>query len=277
MLRRCKSEPMNNTHTIAQLFDLSECAAVVTGGAMGIGQAIAWRLTEAGAAVMIADIDQNAANKTADGIRARGGRAQAVYADARSATDAEKVMRATKDAFGRVSLLVNNAGIYPLMPFVDVTDEMLDRTIDVNLKGTFKYSREAARMMIDAGQGGRIVNVASVNGLHPDLARSHYSASKGGVVMLTKAMALELAPLGILVNAVAPGSIMTTPGQKGSTTEYRAAGHHTRDLVVPKTRYPVGRTGVEDDVAKVVLFLASRAADYVCGCVIPVDGGVLLS
>ena len=186
-------------------------------------------------------------------------------------------MKAARDAFGGVDLLVNNAGVYPLMPFVDVTDEMLQRTIDVNLTGTFKYSRAAARVMIDGGRGGRIVNIASWNGLHPGFARSHYCASKGGVVMLTKAMALELAPLGILVNAVAPGAIKTTPGQQGAATEFRAAGHNVEDLLVHRTRYPVRRTGVEDDVAKVVLFLASHAADYICGCVIPVDGGLLLS
>ncbi len=267
---------MNETQPIHQLFDLSGMAAVVTGGAMGIGQAISFRLTEAGAAVMIADLDQQAANKTIEEIRARGGKAQTILADARSAADATKVMRATRDAFGSVDTLVNNAGVYPVMPFIDVKDEMLDRTIDVNLKGMFKYSRAAAEVMIDTGRGGRIVNVASVDGFHPSFGAAHYCASKGGVVMLTKAMALELAPHRILVNAVAPGSIKT-PGSKGCATEFMAAGHNVNDLAIHKERYPVGRLGAPDDIAKVVLFLVSRAADYICGSVVLVDGGFSLS
>ena len=267
---------MNETQTIPQLFDLSGTAAVVTGGALGIGQAVAFRLTEAGAAVMIADIDEAEANKTVEEIRARGAKAQAISADARSTADAARVMKATMDAFGSVDILVNNAGVYPMMPLIDVKDEMLDRTIDVNLKGVFRYSRAAAKIMIERGRGGRIVNVASVDGFHPSFGASHYAASKGGVVMLTKAMALELAPHGILVNAVAPGTIRTT-GSRTCATEYIAAGHNVNDLVIDKERYPMKRKGMPDEIAKVVLFLASRAADYICGSVITVDGGFLLT
>lgn len=267
---------MNETQSISQLFDLSGKAAVVTGGAMGIGRAIVFRLTEAGAAVMIADLDQQAASKTVEQIRSGHGKAESIVADARSSTDAVRVMEATRDAFGSVEILVNNAGVYPVMPFVNVKDDMLDRTIDVNLKGMFRYSRAAAEMMIEKGRGGRIVNVASVDGFHPSFGAAHYCASKGGVVMLTKAMALELAPHGILVNAVAPGSIKT-PGSKGCATEFLAAGHNVNDLVIHKERYPVGRLGAPDDIAKVVLFLVSCAADYMCGSVVLVDGGFSLS
>ena len=267
---------MTETRTIAQLFDLSQKTAVVTGGAMGIGQAITFRLTEAGAAVMIADINQDAAKKTVEQIRSRGGKAEAIPADARSAADAAKVAKAARDAFGSLDILVNNAGVYPVMPFMETREEMLDRTIDINLKGMFHYSQAAAKVMIEAGRGGRIVNLASVDAFHASIAASHYCASKGGVVMLTKAMALELAPHGILVNAVAPGSIKT-PGSKGCATEFMAAGHDVNDLAIERERYPLKRLGVPDDIAKVVLFLTSRAADYICGSVILVDGGFLLS
>ncbi len=118
---------MNETQTIAQLFDLSGKAAVVTGGAMGIGRAIVFRLTEAGAAVMIADLDQQAASKTVEQIRSGHGKAESIVADARSSTDAVRVMEATRDAFGSVEILVNNAGVYPVMPFVNVKDDIIPR------------------------------------------------------------------------------------------------------------------------------------------------------
>ena len=120
------------------------------------------------------------------------------------------------------------------------------------------------------------MNLASIDGLHPSFGASHYSSSKGGVIMLTKAMALELAPHGILVNAVAPGSIKT-PGNKTCAAEFMAAGHNVNDLVIDRERYPLQRKGVPDDIAKVVLFLVSRAADYMCGTVLLVDGGFALS
>jgi 2-dehydro-3-deoxy-D-gluconate 5-dehydrogenase len=267
---------MNETKTISQLFDLSGKVAVVTGGAMGIGQAVSFRLTEAGAAVMIADINPDAAKETVGQIQSRGGQAQAVLADVRSSSDAGKVATAAVKAFGSLDILVNNAGVYPLMPFREIKEEMLDRVIDTNLKGLFLFSQTVAEAMIKAGKGGRIVNIASMDALHPSFGASHYSASKGGVVMLTKAMALELAPHGILVNAIAPGSIKT-PGSRNCATEFLAAGHDVSELAVERSRYPLRRSGIPDDIARVVLFLVSPAADYVCGSLILVDGGFLLS
>ena len=153
--------------TIAELFDLSGKGAVVTGGAMGIGQGIAFRLAEAGAGVMIADINLEAANQTVQEIKSRGGKAQAVYADVRSAADAKKVAKAMVEAFGSLDILVNNAGIYPLVPLLQVTEELWDRVLDVNLKGGFLYAQASAEEMIKAGHGGRIINIASIDALKP--------------------------------------------------------------------------------------------------------------
>lgn len=263
--------------TIGQLFDLSGKGAVVTGGAMGIGQGIALRLAEAGASVMIGDIDMEAADKTVEQIKTAGGKARAMRADVRSAADAKKVARSTVEAFGSLDILVNNAGIYPLLPVMQVGEDLWDKVLDVNLKGTFFYSQAAAEEMIKAGRGGRIVNLASIDGLHPNGRATHYNASKGGVIMLTKALALELAPHMITVNAVAPGSIVT-PGTKAASAEYAARGGDPAELGKNfMGRLPLGRTGKPDDIAKVVLFAVSGAADYMTGNLLVVDGGFLLT
>ena len=263
--------------TIAQLFDLTGKGAVVTGGAMGIGQAIAFRLAEAGASVMIADIDLEAANQTVEQIKATGSKAQAIRADVRSAADAKKVAQATVEAFGSLDILVNNAGVYPIFPIKEISEEIWDRTVDTNLKGMFFYSQAAAEEMIKGGHGGKIVNIASIDALHPGGELAHYNASKGGVVMLTKALALELAPHQILVNAVAPGSIRT-PGTAASTDAYLSRGGEIENLAKKfRERVPLGRVGKPDDIAKVVLFVVSAAADYMAGSLVLVDGGYLLS
>ena len=269
---------MTTRQTIAQLFDLSGRGAVVTGGAMGIGRSIAYRLSEAGAQVMIADIDLDTARQTAEKVTERAGtRALAIRADASSPADAEKVMQATVEAFGSVDILVNNAGIYPTSPFLQTTEQLWDRVLSINLKGAFFYAQAAARRMIEGGRGGRIINLASIDALHPHVELAHYGSSKAGVIMLTKDLALELAPHQILVNAVAPGTIMTR-GIGGEAQARASAGKSTQELMDEFIRrLPLGRPGTPDDVAKAVLFLASGAADYMTGSVLVVDGGYLLS
>ena len=264
--------------TIAQLFDLSGKGAVVTGGAMGIGRGIAYRLAEAGAGVMIADLDLNVATQAVEKIKSRGGKAQAIKADVRSAADAEKVAQATVDAFGSLDILVNNAGIYPSAGFLDTTEEIWDRVLSINLKGVFLYSQAAARVMIKAGHGGRIINMASIDAVKTTGGHPHYSVSKSGVVMLTKVMALELGPYKILVNAVAPG-VTETPGAIAKVASIGKAKGITIEQVAQDflQHVPIGRLAGPDDVAKVVLFLASGAADYITGELIVADGGYLLT
>lgn len=263
--------------TIAELFDLTGRGVVVTGGGIGIGQAISLRLAEAGASVMITDIDIDAANQSVNMISSLGGKAQAIRADARSGEDARKVMKATREAFGSLDILVNNAGIYPISPVMDTTEELWDRVLDINLKGPFVYAQAAAEEMIASGRGGRIINMASTDGLRPTGRLVHYNSSKGGVIMLTKALALELAPHKILVNAVAPGGILT-PGTLQTQESIQAVTGKTLEEMLTEIapKFPLGRMGEPDDVARVVLFLASGASDYITGETLIVDGGYLL-
>ncbi|HEY49932.1 MAG TPA: SDR family oxidoreductase [Dehalococcoidia bacterium] len=264
--------------SISQLFDLTGKGAIVTGAGMGLGQAIALRLAEAGASVMVTDINMEAAGTTVEQIRAGGGTAESIEADAARAADAEKVVQATVDAFGRLDILVNNAGIFSFAPPMQMQEETWDRTLDINLKGMFFNAQAAAREMIKAGRGGKIVNMASMDGVHPTrLELVHYNASKGGVIMLTKALALELGPHNILVNAVSPGPIMT-PGSAAMAESLQARGAPLDELTVRFwERLPLGRMGEPDDVATVALFLASAAADYMTGSIVLVDGGYLLT
>lgn len=271
------------TKPITQLFDLTAKGAIVTGGSMGIGKGIALRLAEAGASVMITDIDMETANQTVEEIKARGGKAQAIYADARKVADAQKATQASVEAFGSLDILINNAGVYPFTPTQQISEKLWDKILDTNLKGMFFYSQAAAQEMIRAGRGGRIVNIASMNSFRPAANLAHYNISKSGVVMLTRALALELAPNNILVNAVAPGCV-TTPGtDEASATlisRAQADGISISAEELKKSaeaRIPLRRWGEPDDIAKVMLFLVSAAADYMTGTVVLVDGGYLLA
>src|SRR5579875_4018495 len=252
---------------IAQLFDLKGKGALVTGAAMGIGQGIAFRLAEAGAAVMIADISQQAAEETASQIRARRGEAQTVKADVSCVEDANRAVQETVRAFGRLDILVNNAGIFPMSPALEVSEALWDKVLDINLKGMFFFTQAAAREMINEGHAGKIINIASIDAFHPTGNLVHYDSSKGGVVMLTKSLALEFGPRNITINAIAPGGIQTpgasVPSAPDELIEAFAA------------RIPLRRMGVPDDIAKVALFLASSASDYMTGSVVVVDGGFL--
>jgi 2-dehydro-3-deoxy-D-gluconate 5-dehydrogenase len=264
--------------TIAQLFDLSGKGAIVTGGGMGIGTGICRRLAEAGAGVMIADIDLDAANKVVENITSRGGKAKAIRADVSNADDAEKAVQATIDAFGSMDILVNNAGIFPSSTFLDMRLELWDKVQTVNVKGTLIFSKAAAKAMIKAGHGGKIINMASVGSVRPMKAHTAYDTSKAGVLLLTKSMALELAPHNILVNAVAPGGIHSQGGAAARSERSKLLGMSEEEMgAALRQRMPLGRVGSPDDIAKVVLFLVSEAADFITGDMILVDGGNLLT
>jgi len=258
------------TTTIGQLFDLHGKAAIVTGGAMGIGAAITTRLAEAGAAVLIADVNEEEARRTAARIGETGSQVVAFRANMSQVGDIRAMVAATVERFGRLDVLVNNAGIFPFTPALEMTEEQWDRVLDVNLKGAFFAAQAAARAMV---AGGRIVNIASIDGLHPTGYLAHYDASKGGLVMLTRSLALELGPRGIAVNAIAPGSINTP----GAATTAALSGNSAIAMEGFLKRIPLGRVGEPDEIAKVALFLASGAAGYITGELFVVAGGYLLS
>ncbi|MEH1886823.1 SDR family NAD(P)-dependent oxidoreductase [Nostoc sp.] len=263
---------------LANLLDISGKTAVVTGAAMGIGQAIATRLAEAGAHVVVTDYNEQAAQETATSIRESGGSAEAWFMDITD-TDAVQttIERIGKDHDG-IDILVNNAGIYPAHPFLTSEDKLWQKTLDVNVMGVVRCIRATIPQMLKAGSGA-IINLASLGAFHPGRNFAHYSASKAGVVMITKTLALEVGANNIRVNAVAPGSIVTP----GATAELQAAMVLIKDpaelkaLEIFNQRIPLGRVGQPDDVAKVVLFLASPMSEYITGEVVVVDGGFLLS
>lgn len=266
----------------ARLLDLSGQVAVVTGAAMGIGQAIALRLAEAGAAVVIGDVSMEAAQQTVGLIAERGGKAMAARADMSSVSDIAALFDDAEARFGRLDMLVNNAGVFPFGAALQLSEAQWDHVLDINLKGVFFAAQAAAKRMISAGHGGRIVNIASIDALHPTGALAHYDASKGGVVMLTKSLALELSASQITVNAIAPGAIATPGAAAGAAAAQATRPDASRnaeavDADAFTTRIPLGRMGQPDEIATVALFLLSPAASYMTGSLVVVDGGYLLS
>ena len=262
--------------SITELFDLSGKTAIVTGGGGGIGEGIAARLAEAGASVLIADINLEAANQTVEKIKSRGGSAYAIGADISSAIDCKKLVETAVKISDRLDILVNNAGIYNIASTLKVTENMWNKVMDVNLKGLFFLSQAAAQAMIKAGNGGRIINIASKNAIHPTLGMPHYDTSKGGVLQLTRAMALELGRYNIFVNAVLPGAIATPGTDELSSVEIKGPQKDFYQALGGDNRVPFRRVGRPDDIARAVLFLAS-AADYMTGTSLLVDGGFTLT
>jgi len=244
--------------------DLSGKVACVTGGGRGIGRAIALTLGQAGASVACVDVNGPAAEAVAEEIRALG-KAQAIGL-ACDVTNSEQVSQTVESAvekLGGLHILVNNAGITRDGLLLRMKDDQWDAVINVNLRGTFLFTRAAAKYLIRAG-GARIINIASISGLMGNPGQANYSASKAGVIGLTRTVAKELASRQVTVNAVAPGFIATEMAQ--------ALGEATLEEI--KKRTPLGRLGDPQDVADLVLFLASDAASFITGTVIRVDGGL---
>jgi 2-deoxy-D-gluconate 3-dehydrogenase len=253
----------------AQIFDLSGQVAIVTGGAKGIGASIASRLAGAGAAVVVADISEKAASSTVEAIQSDGGTAAAFQADVTSISDSENLIRFAESQFGRVDTLVNNAGIYSYVPFLDLSEAQWDQMIDANMKGLMFQSQAFVRALRARERSGQIINLASIGGFKPNIDFETYDASKGGVVMLTRSLALNLAKFGIRVNGIAPGLIRTPA--VGAMDD--SSAENVNQII---ERVPLRRLGEPDDVAKVALFLASDAASYMTGSIVVVDGGSLI-
>jgi glucose 1-dehydrogenase len=243
--------------------------ALVTGADSGIGQGIAFELASHGAAVAINHLaGSEVADEMVKRISDAGGQALAVKMNVADEADVTRAFGEARDAFGGLDLLVNNAGLEKQFDLVDMPLEWWQRVIDVNLTGVFLCSREAARMMKNAGDRGAIVNITSVHEQIPWKGFSHYCASKGGEKMFAQSIARELAPHGIRVVSVAPGAI-ATPINKDVLADKEA-----REEV--ESEIPLGRWGEVSDVSRAVAWVASDQADYVVGSTLFVDGGMTL-
>jgi len=242
--------------------------AVVTGAGRGMGRAVALAFGVEGARVVVAEVSPQHGTEVAEEIRSAGGIATAVNADVSRVEEVTRLFAEAVKAFGGVDILVNNAGIGVAKPILDYTEADWDRQMGVNVKGVFFCSQAAARLMIPR-HGGKIVNFAStsafVSSSKPEVA---YDTSKGGVRQMTISMAAELAPHGINVNAVAPGTIATEMSRSSLSTE--------EGLAWQLARIPIGRVGKPEDIASVVLFLCSPEASYITGHTLVADGGWLL-
>ena len=238
--------------------------ALVTGAARGIGQAIALKLAGAGADVALCDLQKEWLDETAAGIRALGRRVECYACDVSAADQVQSVVEAAIAAFGRVDVLVNNAGITKDTFLMRMSEADWDAVLDINLKGTFLFTKAVAKPMMKQ-RSGAIVNVASVIGLIGNAGQCNYAASKAGVIALTKSTAKELGSRGVRANAVAPGFIRT------KMTENLPEDIRTKMLEA----IPMGRFGEPEDVAKAVLFLASEDASYITGQVLTVCGGMV--
>jgi 3-oxoacyl-[acyl-carrier protein] reductase len=243
--------------------DLSGKTALVTGAGRGLGRCIAESLAVTGAKVACLDLKTEMLTDTIAAIRAAGGTAEPLAGDVTDSARAAAAVDEVVKLWGKLDILVNNAGITRDNLLVRMKDEQWDAVININLRGTFLMTRAAARPMMKA-HGGRIINVASVSGLMGNPGQANYSASKAGVIGLTRTVARELAGRNITVNAVAPGFI--------ATDMTAALGEETIEAI--RKEVPLGRMGEPQDVADAVLFLASDAASFITGHVLTIDGGL---
>jgi len=253
---------------MTNLFDLTGKVAVVTGASRGIGEAIAERMAEAGAKVVISSRKQDGLDPIAEGIRAKGGEVLAVAAHNGNKEALQALIKAAVDAYGRVDILVNNAATNPHFgTMLEAEDSMWQKTIEVNIMGNVWLTQAVVPHMRQQG-GGKIINIASINGLRPGRMQGIYSMTKAGVISLTQTLALELAGDNIQVNAIAPGLVKTKFA--------RAIWENDVLLQAIIERTPARRMGEPDDIAGMAIFLASPASNFATGQVFVVDGGVTI-
>lgn len=252
---------------------LNDKVALITGATSGIGQATAILFAREGAKVVVVGRNRKRGNETVKVIKREGGEAVFVKADVSRAVEAEKMVRVAIEEYGRLDILFNNAGIVLVRTTIDTTEEEWDRVVDINLKGVFLGSKYAIPEMMKQG-GGVIINTSSIFGLIGAPRYAAYCASKGGVISLTKVMALECAPYKIRVNCICPGSIYT-PMQEQELAIFSKL-HQKREEQVLQSKIqniPIGRIGKPEDIANAALYLASEEASFVTGAALVIDGG----
>ena len=243
---------------------LKDKVALITGAGRGIGREAALLFAQEGAKVAVCDVIDEG-QQVADEINSKGGEALFVKADVTDREQVRRMVETVKEGFGRIDILINNAGVLRDAQLLKLSEEDWDLVIDVNLKGVFNVAQAVAPVMIEQGKG-KIVNVASVVALYGNFGQTNYVASKAGVIGLTKVWARELGRKGINVNVVAPGFIQTE----------MVAGVPEKILEMVRERTPLGRLGTPRDVANAYLFLASDEADFINGAVLSVDGGLVV-
>ncbi len=254
-------------------FSLEGRTALVTGGSRGIGEATALALARAGADVAVSSRKLPDLERVAESVRGLGRRALALEAHAGRMDELQPLVDRVVADFGRLDVLVNNAGTSFFAPAIDMEERAWDAVINLDLKGLFFLSQAAARVMRDQGSG-RIVNISSVSGLRVQVPTGHYSIAKAGVIMATKVMAVEWAPYNIQANCIAPGAVQTRLYDAifGQLPEEQ----QRKQKAAAAARIPMGRVGTPQEIADAVLYLASPAAAYVTGQTFAVDGGALL-
>lgn len=244
--------------------DMHGKVVVITGASGWLGQAIVRRFASAGAAIALHYFTHSeAAQRLQDEIRHSGGKAICVQANLSEEKGVEALLRATLDAYARVDVWINNAGTYPVSPLLDLSVGEWQEVIDVNLQAVFISTQKVARQMIAQGEGGVILNIASIEGVSPAMGHSHYSSAKAAVIMLTRAAAYELGPYGIRVNAVSPG-LIARPGIEDAWPQGVRSWLETA---------PLRRMGQPEEIAEACFFLASPAADWITGANLIIDGG----
>jgi NAD(P)-dependent dehydrogenase (short-subunit alcohol dehydrogenase family) len=244
--------------------ELAGKVAVVTGAGQGIGKALARGLAAAGAALVVSDILAENAAATARQIEAEGGRALGMGVDVSKRSQVQAMIDAALSEMRRVDIVINNAGVFPRSTVLELDEETWSAVIDVNLKGTWLCSQAAARVMVEQGEGGSIINFASVAAFRAAVNGAHYAASKAGIVAFTRNMALEMAPYRITVNAIAPGLTDTAQPRYGMTED---------EIASAGPQVPLGRIAQPEDMLPTILFLCGSGGAYITGQTHHVNGG----
>jgi 3-oxoacyl-[acyl-carrier protein] reductase len=240
--------------------------AIVTGGGRGIGEATAVKFAQEGAKVVVADMNQESIDAVVNKIKAANGQAMGVIANVTDTASVNEMIQKTIAAFGRLDVIVNNAGITADAQLLKMSEDQFDKVINVNLKGVYNCAQAAAKVMAEQPEGGVILSASSVVGLYGNFGQTNYAATKWGVIGMTKTWAKELGRKKIRVNAVAPGFILTPMTDKMPE----------KVLDMMKDKAPLQRLGTPEDIANAYAFLASDEASFITGTVLSVDGGVVL-